>query len=84
MRSPRARACVRLQAASLHAALARSGERALCGLGGCEVVEVKIRDADGWAMHDFPLYIDQLAWSEMIDAERAALGLESKTRRGWL
>ena len=39
------------------------------------VVEVTIRHANGWALHDFPLSLDLDAWYGMIGAERAALGL---------
>ena len=39
------------------------------------VVEVTIRQAQGWALHDCPLSLDTDAWVAMIRAERAALGL---------
>jgi len=58
-------------AASLHGALERQPQQ----LHSVSIVEVTLRDAGGWAMHDFPLYIDNLAWHSMIAAEREALGL---------
>ena len=58
-------------AASLHAALERQPPL----LRDVTIIEVTLRDAGGWAMHDFPLYIDNLAWRSMIAAEREALGL---------
>ena len=39
------------------------------------VVEVTLRYAQGWALHDFPLSLDLDAWYAMIAAERAALGV---------
>ena len=49
-------------------------------LHGTAVVEVTIRYAQGWALHDFPLSLDLDAWYAMIAAERAALGLN---KDGW-
>ena len=59
-------------AASLHNALVQ--QPAL--LQDVAVIEVTLRDAGGWAMHDFPLYIDSRAWRALINAERKALGLQ--------
>ena len=58
-------------AASLHNALVQ--QPAL--LEDVAVIEVTLRDAGGWAMHDFPLYNDSRAWRALINAERKALGL---------
>ena len=49
-------------------------------LHGTAVVEVTIRYAQGWALHDFPLSLDLDAWYAMIAAERAALGLNKDGR----
>ena len=45
-------------------------------LADTAVIEVTLRDADGWALHDCPLSLDADAWHAMIRAERAALGLD--------
>jgi len=59
------------EGASLHAALSQHPQ----GLHDVNVVEVTLRDASDWAMHDFPLFYDVQAWREMIAAERQALGV---------
>ena len=59
------------------AARARGEEPPPGQLASTAVVEVTIRYAQGWALHDFPLSLDLDAWYGMIAAERAALGLTS-------
>ena len=58
--------------------LARSPGRDL--LAGVTVVEMEIRYAQGWAMHDCPLTMDPDAWYAMINAERAALARAFRLR----
>ena len=50
-------------------------------LANTAVVEVTIRHARGWALHDFPLSLDLDAWYGMIAAERRALGLSDDGSR---
>ena len=50
-------------------------------LHGTAVVEVTIRYAQGWALHDFPLSLDLDAWYAMIAAERACLLYTSPSPR---
>ena len=81
---------VNYPAASLHAAIlaqrsgAASSSEAKGVMGDTTVVEVTVRYAQGWGMHDFPLSLDLDAWYAMIAAERAALGIgkDGKAQRG--
>ena len=63
-----------------------AADEAKAAMGDTAVVEVTIRYAQGWAMHDFPLSLDLDAWYAMIAAERAALGIgkDGRALRGSL
>lgn len=50
-------------------------QRRAARLSDTNVIEVTIRDASPWALHDCPLNFDEEAWYSMIRAEREALGL---------
>ena len=59
--------------ASLHHALAC--EAGSDQLPGVSLVEITIRKAPNWQLHDFPLSLDLDAWYAMLAAEKAALGV---------